>query len=57
MNWLRRFLKLVEYRKISIKKELADAIEKLIKANPEHGFRSIASFLEDAARHRIEECG
>ena len=46
---------MVEYRKISIKKELADAVEKLIEANREYGYRSIAVFLEDAARRRIEE--
>jgi len=46
---------MVEYRKISIKKELADAVEKLIGANQEYGYRSIAAFLEDATRRRIEE--
>jgi len=46
---------MVEYRKISIKKELADAVEKLIEANREYGYRSIAAFLEDATRRRIEE--
>ena len=46
---------MVEYRKISIKKELADAVEKLIEANREYGYRSIAAFLEDSARHRIEQ--
>jgi len=46
---------MVEYRKISIKKELADAVEKLIGVNQEYGYRSIAAFLEDAARRRIEE--
>ena len=50
-------IKMVEYRKISIKKELADAIERFVKANPEYGYRSIAAFLEDSARRRMEEIG
>jgi hypothetical protein len=48
---------MVEYRKISIKKELADVIEKFVKAKSGYGYRSIAAFLEDAARRRMEEIG
>lgn len=44
-----------EYTNISIKKEFADRIVKLIEANPDLGFRSIAQFLEDAARRRLEK--
>lgn len=43
-----------DYRGISIKTEFANDIEKFIKANPQLGYRSIASFLEDAARRRLE---
>jgi len=46
---------MVEYRKISIKRELADAIERFIKTNPEYEYRSMAPFLEDRARRRLEE--
>jgi len=45
------------YRNISIKKELADIIEQFIESNPDFGFRSIAQFLEDAARERLEQIG
>jgi len=48
---------MVEYRKISIKKELADVIERFVKANSGYGYRSIAAFLEDSARRRMEEIG
>lgn len=48
---------MVEYRKISIKKELADVIERFVKANSGYGYRSIAAFLEDSARRRMEAIG
>lgn len=44
-----------KYRNVSIKTEFADEIEKFINANPRHGYRSIAQFLEDAARRRLED--
>lgn len=43
------------YRSISVKTEFADAIEHFIKTNPQHGYRSISQFMEDAARKRLEE--
>ena len=46
-----------EYRKISIKKEFADAIEKFINQHKKLGYRSIAQFLEDASRQRLEQLG
>jgi len=47
----------MEYRKISLKKELCDEIEKFIRKHPEYGFRSIAEFVEDAIRRRAFEMG
>jgi len=42
------------YRTISVKTELADFIEKFVEKNPQYGYRSIAQFMEDAARKRLE---
>lgn len=47
----------MEYRNISIPKALADTIEKFIENNPQYGYRSIAGFLIDLARNRLEEVG
>ncbi|MEM4727204.1 MAG: hypothetical protein QXD04_02990 [Candidatus Bathyarchaeia archaeon] len=46
-----------EYRRISIKKELLDSVERYIYRNPDHGYRSLAEFIEDAIRRRGEELG
>jgi hypothetical protein len=43
------------YRTISVKTELANFVESFIAANPEYGYRSIAQFVEDASRKRLEE--
>jgi hypothetical protein len=43
------------YRSISIKAEFADSLEVFIKNNPQYGYRSLAQFLEDASRRRLEE--
>jgi len=43
------------YKNISIKTEFAEAIEEFVKNNPRYGYRSIAQFMEDAARKRLEE--
>lgn len=44
-----------EYKKISIKEEFAQTIEDFIRAHPELGYRSIAQFLEDSSRRRLEQ--
>ncbi len=43
-----------EYKAISIKEEFALTIEDFIHEHPELGYRSIAQFLEDASRRRLE---
>lgn len=43
------------YKNISVKTELAETIEKFVRENPEYGYRSIAQFMEDSARKRLEE--
>jgi len=43
------------FKSISIKEEFAESIEDFIRANPSLGYRSIAQFLEDASRRRLEE--
>lgn len=44
-----------EYKKISVKEEFAQEIENFIYQYPSLGYRSIAQFLEDSARRRLEE--
>lgn len=46
---------MVDYTKLSVKKELMDKIQKFIEDYPELGYRSLAEFVEDAARRRAEE--
>lgn len=43
-----------EYTGISLKEEFAASIEKIIEEHPELGYRSIAQFVEDAARRHLE---
>ena len=45
---------IMSFRRISLKKELVDEIENYIETHPEHGYRSIAQFIEDAIRRRAE---
>jgi hypothetical protein len=61
MQWKLRGVKIAPkkgkkygYRSMSIKEEFASNIEKFIDENPQLGYRSIASFLEEAARRRLE---
>lgn len=44
-----------EFKSISIKEEFAESIEEFINEHPGLGYRSIAQFLEDASRRRLEE--
>lgn len=44
-----------DFKSFSIKKEFAENLEDFVKAHPELGYRSIAQFLEDSARRRLEE--
>jgi len=46
---------LSEYSKVSLKKEFMEKIEQFIREYPEHGYRSLAQFVEDAARRRADE--
>jgi hypothetical protein len=44
-----------DFKSVSIKEEFAESIEQFVKEHPELGYRSIAQFLEDASRRRLEE--
>lgn len=44
-----------EFVKPSLKKELLDLVQRFIDEYPEYGFRSIAEFVEDAVRRRVDE--
>jgi hypothetical protein len=43
------------FRGISIKKEMIEDIEKFIKNHPERGYKSIAEFVAESVRCRIDE--
>jgi len=43
------------YAKVSLKRELTEIIDQFIREYPEYGFRSLAQFMEDAARRRAED--
>lgn len=43
------------FRGTSIKKELVDDIEKFIKEHPEAGYKTVADFVQEATRLRIQE--
>lgn len=44
-----------DFKSFSIKKEFAESLEAFIKNHPELGYRSVAQFLEDSSRRRLEE--
>jgi len=43
------------WRKVSVRAELVEKIEKLIETRPDLGYTSIADFVADAIRRRLEE--
>lgn len=43
------------FRGVSIKKQLIDAVEKFIEDHPNAGYKNIAEFVHDAIRRRMEE--
>ncbi|MEM1601669.1 MAG: ribbon-helix-helix domain-containing protein [Candidatus Bathyarchaeia archaeon] len=45
------------FRGISLPSDLVDEIERLIKENPQLGYRSLADFIIDAVRAKIRDLG
>ena len=43
------------WRRISVRGELVQLIEEIIKGRPELGYGSISDFITDAVRRRVEE--
>ena len=43
------------YRGISLPETMIEEIEKLLKQRPDLGYQSVAEFIKDAIRRRIEE--
>lgn len=43
------------FRGTNLKKELVDAIEQFIMDHPEAGYKTIAEFVHDAVRRRVEQ--
>jgi len=43
------------YRKVSIPDEFWKRIEKIVTKYPEYGYSSVAEFVKDAVRRRLEE--
>ena len=46
-----------DYRGVSLSKDLIESIETYIKENPSTAYKSIADFVTDAVRKRLEELG
>jgi hypothetical protein len=46
---------LSEYSKLSLKREFMEKVEQFIEDYPEHGYRGLAQFVEDAVRRRADE--
>lgn len=46
-----------QYRGVSIAKELLDRIDKFIEENPNQGYSSLADFVTDSCRRRLEDLG
>ena len=44
-----------KYTKINLNRDLADKIEQFIREYPEHGYRTLGQFVEDAVRRRAED--
>ena len=43
------------WRSVSLRTELIEKIEKLIEQRPDLGYTSVADFIADAVRRRLEE--
>jgi len=43
------------WRRISLRQELVQLIEEIIKGRPELGYSSISDFITDAIRRRVED--
>lgn len=43
------------WRRISVRSELVQVIEEIIKKRPELGYASISDFITDSMRRRVEE--
>ena len=49
-------LKMAErWRRISVRSELVQVIEEIIRERPELGYASISDFITDSVRRRVEE--
>ena len=46
-----------KYRGISLSEDLLNAVERYIKENPSTSYKSLADFVTDAVRKRLEELG
>lgn len=46
-----------KFRGVSLPEEIVDTIEDFIENNPRYGYRSIADFVIDAVRKRLEDLG
>lgn len=44
-----------KFKNLSLKTEFCDGVKTFITQYPQYGYRSIAQFLEDASRRRLEE--
>ena len=44
-----------QFRRVAIRRALIDAVEDFVEKNPETGYKSVADFVQEAVRLRIQE--
>ena len=46
-----------QFRRVAIRRGLIDAVEDFVEQNPHAGYKSVADFVQEAVRLRIQEIG
>lgn len=44
-----------QFRRVAIRRALIDAVEDFVEKNPQRGYKSIADFVQEAVRLRMDE--
>ena len=44
-----------QFRRVAIRRGLIDAVEDFVEKNPQAGYKSIADFVQEAVRLRVQE--
>lgn len=44
-----------QFRRVAIRRALIDAVEDFVEKNPQRGYKSVADFVQEAVRLRMQE--